>query len=128
MTQSSKKEDVQSFLKDFSTIAQTNLQFIPTRKNKETLLELGLTKKLVQKTLLTLNYVDYSAGPIRDTDPTWPGYVWIFGTDIEKTEIYIKLKVEEENGQKISVCLSFHEAERPLTYPFKEHKKEGATI
>ena len=42
----------------------------------------------------------------------------IFGKTI-KEEIYIKIKIVEQSRRKV-VCISFHEAEYKMKYPFKK--------
>lgn len=44
--------------------------------------------------------------------------MWIFGVEIKKKEVYIKISKGMENGMVI--CHSFHAAERKMKYPFKK--------
>jgi hypothetical protein len=41
--------------------------------------------------------------------------MWSFGKTVQNTEMYIKISLTERN----IVCISFHEAEFPIIYPFK---------
>ncbi|HPT43851.1 MAG TPA: type II toxin-antitoxin system MqsR family toxin [Paludibacteraceae bacterium] len=41
--------------------------------------------------------------------------MWSFGKMVQNTEVYIKISLTERNV----ICISFHEAEFPVTYPFK---------
>lgn len=41
--------------------------------------------------------------------------MWSFGKIEQTTEMYIKISLTERN----IICISFHEAEFPITYPFK---------
>jgi len=41
--------------------------------------------------------------------------MWSFGKLVQKIEIYIKISITERN----TICISFHEAEYPISYPFK---------
>ena len=43
--------------------------------------------------------------------------MWVFGKDHNDVEIYIKISVAEK-----ALCISFHEAEHPLQYPFRKEK------
>ena len=43
--------------------------------------------------------------------------MWVFGKDHNYIEIYIKISVAER-----SLCISFHEAERPMQYPFRKEE------
>jgi len=81
---------------------------------------LGLTKHNRREAILGLTVLDYSSGPELDHDR--PGVVWIFGTTIRSIEIYIKIKIVEGEFRDQAVCLSFHPAESPLDYPFRENK------
>jgi hypothetical protein len=90
--------------------------WVPNRdKNREALLALGITKTLRGEVIRSLTPEDYCKGPL--PDETQSGDVWIFGAQIEDTEVYIKLKLTESEAP---ICLSFHPAERELRYPFKK--------
>ena len=45
------------------------------------------------------------------------GEMWVFGKDIKGRELYIKIMISNVCGQ--TICISFHLAEKKLTYPFK---------
>ena len=46
----------------------------------------------------------------------WEKYImWTFGKTVQNIEVYIKISLTERNV----VCISFHEAEDTITYPFK---------
>ena len=110
---------VNNFLKEFKAIITTGrgLDIIPRPETNATIIALGLTIKNVELEILSLSVVDYSSGPEPDRDR--PGEVWIFGKEINGREIYIKLKIANGNGSKIAKCISFHETDFPLPYPFK---------
>jgi hypothetical protein len=86
-------------------------------KNRDALLDLGLTKRQREEIILSLTPEDYCGGPLRDKKGS--GHVWIFGRVEEGREIYIKLKVTH-----MPICLSFHPAEHPLQHPLRG-RKEG---
>lgn len=111
---------VNSFLKELKAIITSGrgLFMIPRASNNATITMLGLTRKTVELEILSLSIVDYSSGPEQDRDH--PGDLWIFGKTINGYEIYIKLKIAEIKDTKIAKCISFHEAEFSLTYPFKK--------
>jgi len=46
--------------------------------------------------------------------------MWVFGFDHEGTEIYIKISMGRLNQEVI--CISFHESEFKMNYPFKNNK------
>jgi hypothetical protein len=85
-------------------------------KNAQALHDLEITPSKRKKILKALAFEDYSMGPLlekmRGILP-----MWVFGTQVKKTEIYIKISMGLEN--KAAVCISFHAAEHPLNYPFK---------
>ncbi len=41
--------------------------------------------------------------------------MWSFGKLVQNTEVYIKISLTERNV----ICISFHEAEYPILYPYK---------
>ena len=45
------------------------------------------------------------------------GEMWVFGKDVKEREIYIKIMLGCADSQ--TICISFHIAEYPLSYPFK---------
>lgn len=88
-------------------------------KNRDALAELGFTKEQREEIILSLTAEDYCEGPSPDHEG--PGSVWVFGKVEEGREIYIKVKLTTI----APICLSFHPAERPLTYPLKQRKGGG---
>lgn len=60
---------------------------------------------------------DYSEGPIVDTLNKY-GEMWVFGKDVKKQEVYIKIALGHPNSS--TICISFHKAERLIKYPFKK--------
>ena len=88
------------------------------RRNTSAMAELELTMEDVRNEILTLSVTDYCNGPL--LDPKIRGDIWIFGKIIREREIYIKLKLwGDKYGYALRV-LSFHPAEKPLSYPFRE--------
>ena len=60
---------------------------------------------------------DYVEGPVIDI-LNKEGEMLVFGRDVKGREVYIKITLGYENGQ--TICISFHIAEHPLSYPFKQ--------
>ena len=113
------KDEVKSFLDQFNIKAQVfGILFRDDRpKNRETLLELGITqfqRELIVKSLIPQDYVE---GPVID-ELNRRKEMWVFGKDVKDREIYIKITLGYENGQ--TICISFHFAEHPLEYPLKQ--------
>lgn len=59
---------------------------------------------------------DYSEGPKTDTLNAGAP-LWVFGKLVKNKMIYIKISVGPENRPVI--CISFHEAEHEMSFPFK---------
>ena len=78
-------------------------------KNRELLVDFGLTKKQREEIILGLSVLDYSSGPTRDEYK--PGQYWVFGKYVEGIEIYIKLKIAGPPGDEYPICFSFHKSE-----------------
>ena len=110
--------DVNKFLDNFKVKASIfGIKFRNDRgKNIDTLFRLGISAKIRERIVLSLEDVDYCDGPILDTLNKGAD-MWVFGKDYSGCELYIKISLGEE-GEK-TICISFHEAERPLNYPFK---------
>ncbi|MDP1716176.1 MAG: hypothetical protein Q8L41_15675 [Anaerolineales bacterium] len=99
------------------TNGQRGLDIIPREENNQTIIELGLTRKNIEKEILELTAQDYCSGP--EEDHTRPGVIWKFGKNIMQREIYIKLKIAEIGSEKIAKCISFHKANHRINYPLK---------
>ncbi len=114
-----KRELAAKFLKEFKMIATKGrgIDIVSRRKNLDSLAKLGLTKRNCKDEILGLSVVDYCAGPKPDKDRS--GQIWEFGKRISGRNVYIKLKIGQVGQQKIAKCISFHEAEFPLCFPFR---------
>lgn len=113
------KEEVNAFLEQFNVKTQIfGIRFRDDRgKNRETLLQLDITpvqREVIVKNLLVQDYVE---GPVVD-ELNKTGEMWVFGKDVKGREVYIKITLGYENGQ--TICISFHIAEHPMDYPFKQ--------
>lgn len=113
------KEDVESFLSNFhSKVNVYGIVFRDDRqKNLETLAELEITPLYRETIILGLEYIDYVDGPIVETLYDL-GDMWVFGKDIKGRSVYIKIAMGRPNSS--TICISFHLAEGPLKYPFKQ--------
>jgi hypothetical protein len=98
--------------------AKVRFHFVSRQVNRNTLAMLGLLSQDAKERVLALVPEDYVSGP--DPDRNYPGYeVWKFGVEINGTEIYVKVQVIVEPPERC-VCISFHKADYPLTYPLRE--------
>ncbi|MEX0720796.1 MAG: hypothetical protein WD059_09025 [Balneolaceae bacterium] len=94
-----------------------NVVFIDREKNAQTLLEMEMVPADRTKVLENLKTEDYCKGPLENS-MHGAGRMWEFGKNISGTDIYIKIAMGRENNSVI--CISFHTAEQPLQYPYKE--------
>lgn len=117
--------EINSFLLQVKLIIQdTPDNFIvhTTRpKNEQTLLRLGFASRHVGAEICSLTHKNYHKGPEANTSRSGAknGSVWIFGKRIEGIEIYIKIHLVAENKFSKCVCISFHESDYPITYPYR---------
>ena len=110
-----KKSDVERFLKDFRVKLQVfDVVYIDREKNLQTLLDLELVPSKRKEALEQLKVEDYSEGPLEETMHGGSN-MWVFGKKISGREIFIKMAMGQPNRSVI--CVSFHTAEHPLTYP-----------
>jgi hypothetical protein len=115
------KETVKHFLSGFKgKMNFWDVYFLDDRgKNLQTLAFLEIRPIDRKKILEKLEVIDYCQGPIKEK--AYGGQdMWVFGTEIKKKEIYIKINMGWE-GSKV-LCISFHIAEHKMKYPFKMNK------
>lgn len=113
------KQQVILFLNEFKfLIERNNFHFVPRLDQNKTVISIGLTKKQAKRELLNLSLIDYSSGPKADKDQSGED-IWIFGKEINRHEVYIKLRIYVVNGVRNAKCISFHEADDALRYPYK---------
>ena len=114
------RDQVEQFLDRWSTaVREKSATFIPTEKNRTTMLTLLMDKAELEEVLANLTPENYSQGPEPDEDPAKKGDVWVFGTELQNREVYIKVKLIEASGDETPVCLSFHFAEYGMQYPLR---------
>lgn len=116
------QEDVEIFLKQFRVKMEIfGIIFRNDRgKSIQTLLDLNITELERLQVVKTIEIEDYSEGPIADTLNNGMD-MWVFGKDVHDKEVYIKITMGL-NGLH-TICISFHVAEYPMNYPFKN--KQG---
>ncbi|MDR1087925.1 MAG: type II toxin-antitoxin system MqsR family toxin [Coriobacteriales bacterium] len=110
---------VEFFLAYMKRHASERFILINRAKNKGAIQRLGLSIETVKKIVLKLHVGNYSKGPLRDESGKHND-VWVFGTSYEETDLYIKFSVTKTDGETGVVCVSFHEAERELDFPYGE--------
>ena len=112
------KEQVEAFLRRLKEkIKVFDIIFRDDRgKNLQTLATLEIAPIYRKKVVLDIEPEDYSEGPIVDTLNKM-GEMWVFGKDVKGHEVYIKITLGYPNSS--TICISFHIAEHPMNYPFK---------
>ena len=112
---------VTKFLKAFKGAVDdgASIQYISRTKNWEVLSVLGFTLNQRTEAILSLKPTDYIDGPIKDKKGR-KGQCWVFGNSVNNTDIYIKIKlIPKKKKGSIPICISFHIADYPLSYPLK---------
>jgi hypothetical protein len=108
------------FLSLMKTAAANQFVLSGRGKNLQTLALLGLSLIDAKERVLSLVPEDYVSGPTPDDKGT-EDEVWVFGLNIERQEIYVKVCVITD--PLVCTCISFHVAEWPLSYPLQEPKE-----
>ncbi len=116
------REQALEFLRVFKVCAMLGRMSTKSReKNRQALIDLGLTANERRGIVLGLQPEDYVAGPKQDdTDDTKE--IWEFGKTAGGTDVYIKLRVAPYHGKRNvnhALVWSFHPAEFPLKYPLR---------
>ena len=91
----------------------------PRNKTRAFMKAIGYRAADVHRTVRELEVADYSSGPLQD-DKGRPRDLWVFGRCLEECEVYIKLAAYLKADDVQAVCVSFHEAEWPLVYPYRK--------
>lgn len=112
------KQQVEDFLKRLKEkIKVFDIIYRDDRgKNLQTLATLEIAPTYRKQVILNIELEDYSEGPVVDTLNKM-GEMWVFGKNVKGQEVYIKITLGLPNSS--TICISFHIAEHPMTYPFK---------
>lgn len=73
------------------------------------------------KCLSELKPTDYSEGPLKEDFYGGNHEMWVFGKEMKKKEVYIKITLGNRGDD--AICISFHLAEHPIKYPFRAEEK-----
>ena len=111
-------DEVNRFLDEFKVKAKVfGIIYRDDRqKNVDALFQLGISARIRERIIFSLEGEDYSQGPIMET-LNGGAEMWVFGKDHNDMEIYVKISVSDR-----ALCISFHEAERPMYYPFRKEE------
>lgn len=119
-------EQIEEFLKKTrECILKKQIRMIRRAKSMETLNQLGISINDAFTMIEELTFEDYYRGPSPERNPDFPpGDIWEFGLRESDnfSEIYVKLKEEKPDSKML--CLSFHEAEYPIVYPYRKQGGE----
>ena len=126
----SKKGEVAAFLEELKMFLEKgdfniDTDFILIRKNKKddmehstpyTLLDLDYDIEDVVDRLKELTVEEYSETKI-DKDDLDPPLLFVFGKNINRKRIYIKLKIKGDQKRHV-LCVSFHYAKDKMKFPY----------
>lgn len=79
--------------------------------------QIGYDRPSVFREVRSLRAKNYAQGPLPD-DKGRVHNVWVFGKYLTRYQVYIKFVVFLDGGEARCLCVSFHEAEHPLTFPY----------
>lgn len=126
----SNKREVIAFLEELKELLgnedfniDSDLTLIRKRKPNDeehstpfTLLDLDYDMSDVVEKLKELTVSEYSETKI-DKDDLNPPLLFVFGKDINRKLVYVKLKIKGEQKRRV-LCVSFHYAKNPMIFPY----------
>jgi fatty acid/phospholipid biosynthesis enzyme len=114
------KQDVERFLNEFHEKMKIwDIFFRDERgKNTQTLADLEIRPADRVKIIREISAIDYSEGPLEER--LYQGSsMWVFGKEVKSKEVYIKITMGAAGSGVL--CISFHIADRPMNFPFKNN-------
>ena len=109
------KQEVELFLCHFGVKFDVwGIFYLDREKNEEALKLLGITPKARDEIVRQLKSDDY----VETLSTDYFDEMWVFGRDMEGTDLYIKIALGQPNDR--TICISFHIAEHPINYAFKQ--------
>jgi hypothetical protein len=109
------RDQVALFLTLLRQCAACNFRFENRDKNIATLARLEMTPQEVRQRILALMPADYVEGPT-PRPGRFPQEFWVFGLRIKGADVYVKLSIDLEPDR--CLCVSSHEADRPMHFPY----------
>ena len=110
-------EEISYFLYGFRALREKHgIVYLERQKNFQAMLSLEMSPEERETVLGELDVTNYYKGPRMD-GVRKGAIIWEFGAKWKGKELYIKLSKGLPDGPVI--CYSFHEAERPIKYPWK---------
>lgn len=108
------KQEVEQFLSQFNIKFDIwGIFYLDRDKNVEALKALGITPKARDEIVRQLSSDDY----VETLPADFFNEMWVFGQDMDGTELYIKIALGQPNDK--TICISFHVAEHPIKYANK---------
>jgi hypothetical protein len=107
-----------------SAIVSRGFIFINRKKNLMFITRVGLSIQEVERIICSLSVSNYCSGPDADSSGGRKRDVWVFGVALDTAEVYVKLSLAGEESNSV-ICISFHESEKPLDYPFGDNDENG---
>ena len=108
------KQEVEQFLSLFGVKFDIwGIFYLDRDKNEEALKALGITPKARDEIVRKIQTDDY----VETLPADFFNEMWVFGKDMDGTELYIKIALGQSNNR--TICISFHVAEHPIKYAFK---------
>lgn len=114
------RHEVQRFLDDFFVKYRIfDILFTERKnpKNAQTMLLLEISPAKRRQIIEQIIVDDYVEGPLTDTLYQISD-MWVFGKNFQGHQLYIKISMGRANAN--TLCISFHIAEKPMRYPFKQ--------
>lgn len=109
------KQEVEQFLNQFNIKFDIwGIFYLDRDKNAEALKALGITPKARDEIVRQLSSDDY----VETLPADFFNEMWVFGRDMDGTELYIKIALGQPNSK--TICISFHVAEHPIKYANKK--------
>jgi hypothetical protein len=117
-------DQVALFLKLLKDCAACNFRLERRPENMATLARLGMTITDARERILALTPADYVEGP-KPRSENSSQEAWVFGLRIREVSVYVKLSIRLEPAR--CVCVSFHEAEWPMVFPYRRSHRRGSS-
>jgi hypothetical protein len=116
------KNQIELFFIDLHKALENEFFLERTEKNKATITALEYTHQDIKNKIRGLTIEHYAEGPI--PSKTTSNFLWVFGTEIDGKEIYIKIEIGKYSysGEELRTAyiVSFHFAEWKMSYPYKK--------
>ncbi|WP_345245696.1 hypothetical protein [Nibrella saemangeumensis] len=111
------EDEVSRFLTDFKAkLDLYEVTYMRRDKNLQALASLDIRPFERTAYLRSLAVENYYRGP--HYDQAGISDLWEFGIQVKGKEVYIKIQLGAFN--RSTICISFHIAEFPMTYPYKK--------